>query len=213
MTTIRETPDQLTIKSFTRIRRLVIGLVLLIFGLLVAFAVFIRLIQLRTLVSDALTELPANAQAEQELSSGEVMVRLSYQGVRSVIYGPRPVAGLGFLSFITGIIILLGYKPGQVITFDKTNQQVTIVQADRFFRPQITQYPLQTISGVRMERDRSFMSQGENNYTVRIEIDLNDPADENQDFVYKKPILLSTYKHNQGWAQNMVQKIEAFIEK
>jgi hypothetical protein len=212
MTTIQETPDLLVIKSFSHRRRLIFGLALLLFGLLVSFAVFFRLIQLRTLVADHLTQLPRPAQSEQVPSPGEVVVRLTYEGVRFVTRGPRPVVGLGFLSLIAGGIILAGYKPGQVIAFNKTSRQVTLVKSDRLFRPQIAQYPFQAISAVRMERDRSFTSQGDNVFTVQLEIDLSDPTQNESDFVYKKPILLSRFKHSRAWAQDMVEKIEAVIE-
>ncbi|MEM7028234.1 MAG: hypothetical protein AAF629_01485 [Chloroflexota bacterium] len=209
MTTIQESLQQLTIKSFSQRRRLIIGLVLVTFGLLVSFGVFIRLIQLRTLVSDALTQLPSTAQNAQEPSSGEVVVRLSYEGVRSVTRGPRPIVGLGFLSLLVGMIILAGYKSGQVITFDKNTRQVTLIQSDRFYRPQMAQYPFEAISAVKVERDRSFASKGENVYTVQLEIDLNDADQANQDFVYKRPIRLTRFRHDQIWAQDMVKKIEA----
>ncbi|NJN19101.1 MAG: hypothetical protein HC822_24035 [Oscillochloris sp.] len=113
MTTLQETPNHLIIKSFAQRRRLIIGLTLLVFGLLVAFAVFFRLIQLRTLLADELIQLPLPAQSEQVSSAGEFVVRLSYEGVRSVTRGARLVVGLGFLSFIAGAIVLAGYKPGQ----------------------------------------------------------------------------------------------------
>jgi hypothetical protein len=211
MTTIQETPYHLTIKSFSQRRRLIIGLTLLAFGLLVSFAIFFRLIQLRTLVSESLTQLPRSTQIAEAPSSGEVLVRLSYEGVRSVTRGPRPIVGLGFLSSIAGLIILAGYKPGQVITFDKGGRQVTLVTSDRFFRPQMSQYPFAAISAVRVERNRSFASTGANVFTVQLEIKLDDPTHSNSDFVYKKPISLSRFKHNRAWAQDLVDKILAFI--
>jgi len=134
MTTIRETPNRLIIRSFSRRRRLIIGLTLLVFGLLVSFAVFFRLIQIRTLVADSLTQLPRFAESAEVPSSGEALVRLSYEGVRFVTRGPRPIVGLGFLSLIAGVMILAGYRPGQVITFDKTSRQVTLVESVRVKR-------------------------------------------------------------------------------
>jgi hypothetical protein len=212
MTTIQETPNHLIIKSFSQRRRLIIGLTLLVFGLLVSFAVFFRLIQLRTLLADELTQLPRPFQSAQVPSSGEVVVRLSYEGVRSVTRGPRPIVGLGFLSLIAGVIILAGYKPGQVIAFNKTSRQVTLVESDRFYRPQVAQYRFEAISAVRVERDRSFVSKGDDVFSVQLEINLNDPTQIESDFVYKKPILLSQFKHNRAWAQDMVEKIKAVIE-
>jgi hypothetical protein len=211
MTTIQETPNHLTIKSFARRRRLIIGLSLLVFGLLVSFAIFFRLIQLRTLLADELTQLPLPAQSEQVSSAGEVVVRLSYEGVRSITRGPRPVVGLGFLSFIAGTILLASYKPGQVITFNKTNRHITLVESDRFFRPQVAHYPFEAISAVRVERDRSFVGKGDNVFTVQLEINLNDPTRRESDFVYKKPILLGQFKHNRTWAQDTAEKITAVI--
>jgi hypothetical protein len=211
MTTIQETPNHLIIKSFARRRRLIIGLTLLIFGLLVSFAVFFRLIQLRTLLADELTQLPLPAQSEQVSSAGEVVVRLSYEGVRSVTRGARPVVSLGFLSLMAGAILLASYKPGQVITFNKTNRQVTLVESDRLYRPQVAQYPSEAISAVRVERERSFVSKGDHVFTVQLEINLNDPTQMGSDFVYKKPILLGQFKHNCAWAQNTAEKIKAVI--
>jgi hypothetical protein len=211
MTTIQETPNHLIIKSFARRRRLIIGLTLLGFGLLVAFAVFLRLIQLRTLIADELTQLPLPTQSEQASTSGEVVVRLSYEAVRAVTRGARPVVGLAFLSSIAGVIVLAGYKPGQVIAFNKTSRQVTLVESDRFFRPQVAQYPFEAISAVRVEQDRSFISKGAHVFTVQLEIDLNDPAQTESDFVYKKPILLGQFHHSRAWAQDTVEKITAVI--
>lgn len=211
MSTIQETPNQLIIKSFSRRRRLIIGLILLGFGLLVAFAVFFRLIQLRTLVADELTQLPLPAQSELASTSGEVVVRLSYEGVRAVTRGARPVVGLAFLSLIAGVIVLAGYKPGQVIAFNKTSRQVTLVESDRFFRPQMAQYPFEAISAVRVEQDRSFVSKGAHVFTVQLEIDLNDPTQTESDFVYKKPILLGQLHHSRAWAQDTAEKIKAVI--
>lgn len=211
MTTIQETPNHLIIKSFSQRRRLIIGLILLVFGLLVFSAVFFRLIQLRTLLADELTQLPLPAQSEQASSSGEVVVRLSYEGVRAVTRGARPVVGLGFLSFIAGAIVLAGYKPGQVIAFDKTSRQVTLVESDRFYRPQVAQYPFEAISAVRVERDRSFAGKGDHVFTVQLEVNLNDPTRRESDFVYKKPILLGQFKHNRAWAQDTTEKIQAVI--
>lgn len=212
MTTIQETPNQLIIKSFSQRRRLMIGLTLLLFGLLISLAVFIRLIQLPILVADALTEFPPVAQNAETPSSGEVVVRLGYKGVRLLTHGPRPIVGLGFLSLFAGVVILARYKPGQVITFNKTSRQVTLVEFDRFYRPQIAQYPFEAISAVHVERDRSFASRGDNVFTVQLEINLNYQNQEESDFVYKKPILLSKFKHNRSWAQDMVEKIKAVIE-
>jgi hypothetical protein len=212
MTTVQETPNRLTIKSFSHRRQLIIGLTLLLFGLLVSFAIFFRLIQIRTMVADSLTQLPQANQSAEAPSPGEVLVRLGYEGVSSATRGPRPVVALGFLSSIAGMIILAGYKPGQVTTFDKTSRQVTLVKPDRFFRSQIVHYPFEAISVVRVERDRSFASKGENVYTVQLEVDLQDSTQKKSDFVYKKPILLSRFNHHRGWAQEMVKKITAFIE-
>jgi hypothetical protein len=212
MTTVRETPNRLIIKSFSRRRRLLVGLTLLVFGLLVSFAVFFRLIQIRTLVADSLTRLPRFAESAEVLSSGEALVRLSYEGVRFLIRGPRPIVGLGFLSMIAGVMILAGYGPGQVITFDKTSRQVTLAEPGRFRRHQMAQYPFEAISAVRAERDRSFASKGDNVYTVQLEINLSDPTQTKSDFVYIKPVLLSRFKHNRAWAQDMVDRITAVIE-
>jgi hypothetical protein len=212
MTTIQTAPNQLIIKSFSRRRQLMIGLILLVFGLLVSFAVFFRLIQLRTLLVDELTQLPLPAQSQQVSSSGEVAVRLSYEGVRFVTRGPRPVVGLGFLSFIAGAIMVASYKPGQVIAFNKTSRQVTLVEPDRFYRPQVSHYPFEAISAVRVERDRSFVSKGEHVFTVQLEIDLHDPTRIESDFVYKKPITLGSFNHTHAWAQDTVAKIQAVVE-
>lgn len=211
MTTIQDTPNQLIIKSFSQRRRLIIGLTLLVFGLLVAFAVFFRLIQLRTLLADELIQLPLPAQSAQASSSGEVVVRLSYEGVRSVTRGPRAIVGLAFLSSIAGAVLLASYKPGQVIAFDKTSRQVTLVESDRFYQPQVAQYPFEAISAVRVEQDRSFVSRGDHMFTVQLEIHLNDAIRTGSDFVYKKPILLGQFEHNRAWAQDAVEKIQAVI--
>jgi hypothetical protein len=212
MTRIRETPNRLIIRSFSQRRRLIIGLTLLSFGLLISFAVFFRLIQLRTMIADSLTQLPRFAESAELPSSGEVVVRLSYEGVRFITRGPRPIVGLGFLSLIAGIIILARYKRGQVIAFDKTSRQVTLVEPGRFYRPQIAQYPFEAISAVRVERDRSFASKGDNVFTVQLEVNLSDPTEIESDFVYKKPILLSRFRHSRAWAQDMVEKINAVIK-
>jgi hypothetical protein len=212
MTTIRETPNRLIIRSFSHRRRLIVGLTLLLFGLLVSFAVFLRLIQLRTLIADRLTELPRSAQSANVPSPGEVLVRLSYRGVRSVTRGPRPIVGLGFLSLIAGGFILARYRRGRVIAFDKTKRQVTLVESYRFYRPRITRYPFEAISAVRVERDRSFASKGDNVFTVQLEIDLSDPTRIESDFVYKKPVLLSRFRHSRAWAQDLVEKIKAVID-
>jgi hypothetical protein len=211
MTTLQETPNHLTIKSFARRRQLIIGLLLLGFGLLVAFAVFFRVIQLRTLIADELTQLPLPPQSEQVSTSGEVVVRLSYEGVRAITRGPRPVVGLAFLSFIAGAILLASYKPGQVITFDKTSRHVTLIESDRFFRPQVAQYPFEAISAVRVERDHSFASKGARVFTVQLEIHLNDPTRRESDFVYKKPIVLGQFNQTHAWAQDTAEKIQAVI--
>lgn len=211
MTTLQETPNHLTIKSFARRRRLIIGLILLGFGLLIAFAVFLRVIQIRTLIAAELTQLPLPTQSEQVSTSGEVVVRLSYEVVRAVTRGARPVVGLAFLSFIAGVIVLAGYKPGQVVAFNKTSRQVTLVESDRFFRPQMAQYPFEAISAVRVERDRSFFSTGDHVFTVQLEIHLNDPTRRESDFIYKKPILLGQFNQTHAWAQDTAEKIQAVI--
>lgn len=210
MTTLHATSNQLIITSFARRRRLIIGLTLLGFGLLVSFAVFFRLIQLRTMLADDLTQLPLPAQSQQASSSGEFVLRLSYEGVRSITRGARPVVGLGLLSLLAGAIVLASYRPGQVIAFDKTSRQVTMVEPDRFFRPQVAQYSFEAISAVRVERDRSFVSTGDDIFTVQLEISLNDPTQ--SDFVYKKPITLGQFTHNQAWAEDTAEAIKAVIE-
>jgi hypothetical protein len=211
MTTIQETPNQLTIRAFSQRRRLIIGLILLAFGLLVSFAIFFRLLQIRTMVADTFAQLPRTAQSADIPTPGELLVRLGYEGVRSATRGPRPIVGLGFLSSIAGLILLTGYKPGQIITFDKNSRQLTLIAPDRFFRPQMAQYPFEAISAVRVERDRSFASTGERSYTVQLEVDLQISTGEKSDFVYKKPILLSRYNHERSWAEEMVKRITGFI--
>jgi hypothetical protein len=212
MTTIQETPNRLTIIAFSHRRRLIIGLILLMLGLLVSFAIFFRLFQIRTMVADSLTQLPQTAQSAEAPSPGEVLVRLGYEGVRSATRGPTTRSwALSILSSIAGMILLAGYKPGQVTTFDKTSRQLTLVEPDRFFRPHIVHYPFEAISAVRVERDRSFASTGERAYTVQLEVDLQHSTGENSDFVYKKPILLSRYNHERSWAEEMAKRITDFI--
>ncbi|NJN19102.1 MAG: hypothetical protein HC822_24040 [Oscillochloris sp.] len=97
------------------------------------------------------------------------------------------------------------------MTFDKTSRHVTLVESDRFFRPQVAHYPFEAISAVRVERDRSFVSKGDTVFTVQLEIHLNDPTRSESDFVYKKPILLGQFKHNRAWAQDTAEKIKAII--
>lgn len=212
MTTIQETPEQLTIKSFSQRRRLIVGLALLLFGLLILSAILFRLIRVTTLVSDSLTELPRLAQIEEVPSPGEVMVSLGYRGVRLATHGPRPIIGLGVLSLFAAGVILSRYKRGQVITFKKSDRQIILVESDQAHKTQPEQYPFEAISDVRIERDRSFTGKGDQVYTVQLEIDLNDPTEQGSDFVYKKQVLLSRFKHSRAWAQEMVEKIESIIE-
>ena len=212
MTTIQETPAHLTINSFSERRRLIIGLALFLFGLLIALVFMFRVIQIRSLIAEELTELPQFAQSSDAPSSGEVVLRLGYEGTREFARGGRPVVALGFLSFIAGIVILARYKPGHVVTFDKHSRQLLLVEPDRFFRPQISHFPFEAISAVRVERDRSFAGRGESVYSVQLEIDLNDSTQADSDFVYKKPILLSRFDQEQVWAEEMVAQINRIID-
>lgn len=210
MTTIQETDNQLVIRSLAGRRRLIIGLTLLVLGLCVTFAIFLRLVRIRTLIAEELTQLPQVAQSEEIPSSGEVVIRLGYEGVRRFSRGPRPVVALAILSSISGLVILARYQPGQVTTFDKIGRQIILVEPDRFFRPQVSHYPFDAIAAIREERDRSYSRIGDDVYSVQVEIDLNAATQTESDFVYRKPIVLTQFSHSRDWAQALINKIEAF---
>lgn len=219
MATVRKSASQLTITSFSHTPRLVVGLTLLLVGLLIIFAIFMRLIHIRSLVSESWTELPQSIEmtddlTEDDLTPGEVFVLILYGGARSLTREQRPVVALAILTAIVAAAILAGCKRSQIATFDRSKQQVTIIQPDRFFRAKVLQYPFEAIAAIRIDRDRSFLSRAERSYRVQLEIDLQDAAAKEQsDFIYKKVYPLSSYNHDQAWAEDTFAELEAFVQR
>ena len=210
MPTIQESPTELTIKSFARTRRLVLAIVLLLLGLLIVFAVPVRLLQMRDIEPPPIRIL--RERGFDPPTSAELLARLSDESGRTLIRGQRPILLPGILSLIAGAALLFSYTTGQTITFDKPSRQVSIKQSHRPFRVQTSRFDFDDITDIRVDRNRSYLSKGSNNYTVRLTFDLNGPNTEKpSDFVYKRQCLLSRYKLDQTRAQAMVDRVSAFV--
>lgn len=210
MPSIQESPTQLTIKSFARTRRLILAIVLLLLGLLIVFAVPAKLLQMREIEPPPIRIL--RERGFDPPTPAELLARLSDESGRTLIRGQRPILLPGILSLIAGAVLLFSYTTGQTIIFDKPSRQVSIKQSHRPFRTQVSHFDFDDITDIRIDRNRAYLSKGPNNFTVRLEFDLNNPdAIQPSDFVYKRQWLLTRYRLDQGEAQAIVDRVNAFV--
>lgn len=213
----KQTPTILTIKSNSRRKLLIFGIVIFVLGLLTIILVRVQPLKQSDLqLSKIFYYQEESADSfnpdTQNPSLAETGFRLTYYTGRLIFTRERPVVVLALLGLIAGFLIIIGPFRNQVVKFDKSQQKVALKQPRWLFRSHDETYPFERISEVSVARERA-SSRKERNFGVNLSISHSDGAPLSKNYVFYKTVfpVSQTYKYDYDRSKAMVDQIKKFL--
>lgn len=215
----KQTPTTLIIKTNEKRLLLTIGVILLLVGLLITVLVRIQPLNQSELHLSSLFYYQQEGAASfdpeaQQSSVADTGFRLAYYVGRLSFTRERPIVALALISIIAGFIIVVGPYRGETTTFDKAQQQVQLKQPGWFFRYENQTHPLQKVSEVRVERDRS-NTRRKQNFGVSLVISQSEGTPLSRNYIHYKTVypLSESNQYDYESAKNLVEQIQKFMAK
>ncbi|MDM8520811.1 hypothetical protein QUF64_12245 [Anaerolineales bacterium HSG6] len=195
-----------------------LAVILLVIGLLVL--IFVRVDPLKQ--SDLQFAEMINAQQEgsdsfnpetQNSSMEATGFRLAYYVGRLTFTRERPIVILALLSVMAGFIMVTSPSRSlfsQVVTFDKSKDEVEIKQPRWFFRSHVETYLLQKISEIRVERERD-TTKNRQRFSVNLIISHSEGKPLSRNYVHYKTVIPIRQSPDYDSAEKLAQEIREFL--
>ncbi len=211
------TPDKLVIKTNSKTRLLVIGVLLVMAGGLIMALIRVRPVTFQDLQTPSLflqqqVDNPATDSEIETVSTNEAGYRIANYVGQLLFIRERPFVTLAVISIVVGGVILLGPFWGTRLTLDKANQQVQIKQPRWFFRTTVEQYPFSEVYEVRVERDR-LHSKSDRNFGANLVFSHYEGAPLSRNYVHYKTVfpLSESFRYDYQSAEAVVNTIHNFM--
>ena len=213
----KQTPTILTIKSNSRRKLLIFGIVIFVLGLLITILVRVQPLKQSDLQLSRIFYYEEESADSfnpdtQNPSLAATGFRLTYYTGRLMFTRERPLVVLALLGLVVGFLILISPIRGQVVKFDKSQQQVKLKQPRWFFRTHAEIYPFERISEVSVARERA-STRKERNFGVNLSISHSDGAPLSKNYVFYKTVfpVSQSYRYDYDRAKAMVEIINRFL--
>ena len=213
----KQTPTILTVKSNKHLRLLVFGIAIFALGLLAIIVVRVQPLRQSDLQVSKLFYFQQESADSfnpdtQTPSLAATGFRLTYYTGRLIFTRERPVVVLALVGLIAGLLILIGPFRGQVVTFDKSRQQVELKRSLWFFRSHVEIYPFRQISEVSVERERA-STKSERNFGVILSISHSEGAPLSRNYVHYKTVhpVSQSFRYDYNRAKTMAERIQTFL--